>query len=214
MGSHGPTGGGLLRQTSQPLYRGPGMPEGCRLVEWRSCMSVDCQLGRLYGHGPGGDCAGLRRHEGRSSRDCECLWLTAWQALGAWLGGERSCRTMQTCEVRPSRTEIGCVCISSMEGLRGAGLQSGYCAGLCRPWGAQPSGMEIMHVWISGMAGHGNVAQESGDPAGLCKPEGCGPMEWILVQACADMQGVAQQNRDCVWGSPVLQTVGTWPGRS
>jgi hypothetical protein len=29
-------------------------------------MSVDCQLGRLYGHGPGGDCAGLRRHEGRS----------------------------------------------------------------------------------------------------------------------------------------------------
>jgi hypothetical protein len=39
VGSHGPTGRGFSRQTSWPLEHGPGMPEGCGLVEWRSCMS-------------------------------------------------------------------------------------------------------------------------------------------------------------------------------
>jgi hypothetical protein len=56
VGSHRPTCGGLLlRRTSGPLELGPGVPAelgpgvpaGHSLAEWRSCMSVDCHLGRL-----------------------------------------------------------------------------------------------------------------------------------------------------------------------
>jgi hypothetical protein len=36
-----------LRQTNRFLEHGLGMPEECGLEEWKSFMSVDCQLGRL-----------------------------------------------------------------------------------------------------------------------------------------------------------------------
>jgi hypothetical protein len=52
VGSHGPTGGGLLlKGTREHLEHGPGMPEGCRPAEWRSCVSVDRWLGRPEGLG-------------------------------------------------------------------------------------------------------------------------------------------------------------------
>jgi hypothetical protein len=47
VGSHKPMCGGLLRQTSRTLEHGPGMSEGHGPVLWRSCVSVDYQLGRL-----------------------------------------------------------------------------------------------------------------------------------------------------------------------
>jgi hypothetical protein len=43
--------------------------------------------------------------------------------------------------------------------------------------------------------------QQSRDPVGLCRLEEHGMMEWISVQACADLAGLAQWNRDCVCGS-------------
>jgi hypothetical protein len=79
--SQGPLGGGLyLRWSSGPLEHGLGVPEGHRLAEWRSCMSVYPWLERLGGHG------------WAEWRSCVCVyvcvWVTlAWQALGA-----QSCR--------------------------------------------------------------------------------------------------------------------------
>jgi hypothetical protein len=103
-------------------------------MELRSCVSVDCRLGRLYGHGSGRDLAGLCVREVCSpaeivescaglrawpAGDHECLWLVAWQALGAWPGG----------------AEIVHVWIACVAGLGGVALWSRDRAGLCRPEG-------------------------------------------------------------------------------
>jgi hypothetical protein len=48
----------------------------------------------------------------------------------------------------------------SFAGLRGTGLRSEYCAGLCRPWGHGPAEMEIMRVCISSGRLWGRVLAE------------------------------------------------------
>jgi hypothetical protein len=52
------------------LEREPGVPEGRRPAEWRTCVSMDPGLDRLGGRGPA------------EQRSCMCGSL-AWQALGA-----------------------------------------------------------------------------------------------------------------------------------
>jgi hypothetical protein len=108
----------------------------------------------------------------QQSRDCGGLCRPEVHGLTEWI----ACRPVQAWGrgLAVGGAEIVLLWISSLAGLRGAGLQSGYCAGLFRTGGRQPSRMEIDHVcvWIASLAGLGGVAQQSRDHAGLCRPEG------------------------------------------
>jgi hypothetical protein len=53
-------------------------------------------------------------------------------------------------------------------------------------------------VWMAVLAGLRSAGRQSGDCAGLYRPEGHGPAE----------------RRSCVYGLPVWQALGTWPGRA
>jgi hypothetical protein len=57
-----------------------------------------------------------------------------------------------------------CVCVPSLAGLIGTGLQSEYSAVLCRPWGHGRQSRD--------RAGLGGLAQPNGAPIGLCRPGG------------------------------------------
>jgi hypothetical protein len=70
----------------------------------------------------------------------------------------------------------------SLAGLRGAGLGSGYCAGLCKPGECGPV---EQRSYVYGL----QVLQALRACPGRAE----------IMQACADLGGMAQWNRDCVW---------------
>jgi hypothetical protein len=76
-------------------------------------------------------------------------------SMDPWLVGEG----------RSSRTEIMCMCVPGLAGVRHAALQSEYCAVLYRLWG---------RGWQSrDRAGLGSMAQRDRGHAELCRPGGC-----------------------------------------
>jgi hypothetical protein len=78
------------------------------------------------------------------------------------------------------------VWVPGLAGLRGTGLRSEYCAGLCRPWG---------------------LGQQSSDIAGLG-----GTGELLQCYACLGV--VALRTEMCVFVSHAGQALGAWPGRA
>jgi hypothetical protein len=120
--------------------------------------------------------------------------------------------------------EIVSVWAPGLAGLRGTGLQSEYCAGLCRPWWRGPAERRscgvLSPVWqalagvywqsrdLSGLcrpwrhggqsrdsAGLGDTVQWNRAPARLCWPWGCGLAQWKL----------------CVFVSPAQLALGRGP---
>jgi hypothetical protein len=96
---------------------------------------------------------------GRGVEILHVCWSPAWHTWGgAW----------------PSGTEIMGVWVSGLAGLRGPGLQSGYCAGLCQPWGYGPA--DQRSCWPGR---HGLAIQSSCRPGGPApvKPRSCRPVQ-------------------------------------
>jgi hypothetical protein len=111
VGSHGPTGGSLSRQTSRPLVYGPDMTEGHRLAELRYCILWIASLAGFRGMLPVEivqASAGLRVWSGR---DHERLLLIAWHILEAWSGGVELVQACAGLGGKPSGMEIVCVCV-------------------------------------------------------------------------------------------------------
>jgi hypothetical protein len=75
-----------------------------------------------------------------------------------------------------SRMEIMGVWVPGMAGVRGTGLLSEYCAGLCRPLGHGPAGWRSCRFVISSGAGLVGVYRQSRDLTGLCQP--CRGRSW------------------------------------
>jgi hypothetical protein len=138
---------------------------------------------------------------GWQSGDPTCLWIPDLTGLGGQLSGMESTR----------------VWLPGWAGLRCTGLQSGYCAGLCRPWGHGPA--EIMQACV-GLEG---PAQQNGDRVclylqlsrpwgggwqsrdctGLCRPGGAWPSNGAHSSLCrpggsSPVAGKAQRNGDRV----------------
>jgi hypothetical protein len=89
-----------------------------------------------------------------------------------------------------------CVWVPGLAGLRGTGLQSEYCALLCRLSG---------HGWQNrNRAGLGNAAQWDGAPARLCRP---GVGEWTgRDRKCLWIPGLRAHPTEILW----VWGVGVW----
>jgi hypothetical protein len=146
------------------------MPEGCRPVEWRSCMSVNPHLTGLGSHGPA------------ERRSCMCRSL-AWQALGA-----KSCRVniVQGCAGLGSMAQQ-----KSCRAVQAWGYGLAEIVNVCGSPALRAHPMEILWFWGVGfwgsiaLVGQRSRAKRSEIPWWRVKQQLSGPMgQGLACSAC------------------------------